>query len=132
MKGKSNKNISTGLAASAQSPASPGVSPLASVHGFITRLGPTGRGSLLLVVLLLVAIPSLAPLFPRNVTPASAPSDRFSAERAMLHLPIIAREPHPAGSPAQAGVRDYLVQQLSAIGLETEVQQAGRIENVVA
>ncbi len=132
MKFKSNKNISTGLAASAQSPAGPDVSPLASVHGFMARLGPTGRGSLLLVVLLLVAIPSLAPLFPRNVTPASAPSDRFSAERAMLHLPIIAREPHPAGSPAQAGVRDYLVQQLSAIGLETEVQQAGRIENVVA
>jgi acetylornithine deacetylase/succinyl-diaminopimelate desuccinylase-like protein len=50
----------------------------------------------------------------------------------MLHLPVIASEPHPQGSPALARVRDYLVQELSASGLEVEVQRAGTLQNVVA
>jgi len=87
---------------------------------------------LYLLVVILVAISGLAPLFPWRVTPASAAPDLFSGERALSHLPIIAREPHPAGSPAQALVRDYLVQQLSDLGLEVEVQQAPGVENVVA
>jgi hypothetical protein len=91
-------------------------------------LGPASRGFVLLLVLLLVAAPSL---LPRRVTLASAPPD-ISGERAMAHLPIIAREPHPAGSPAQARVRDYLVRQLSDIGLEVEVQRTRGVENVVA
>jgi hypothetical protein len=90
------------------------------------------QGLVVLLVLLLMAIPSLTPLFPRHVTPASAQLDQFSGERAMVHLPVIAREPHPPGSPAQALVRDYLVQQLTAIGLETKVQRARGVENVVA
>jgi len=94
--------------------------------------GGVRRGFLLLSVLLLVTTPSLTPLFPRSVTPASAPLDQFSGERAMAHLPVIALEPHPSGSPAQARVRDYLVQQLTAIGLEVEVQRTQRVENVVA
>jgi acetylornithine deacetylase/succinyl-diaminopimelate desuccinylase-like protein len=40
------------------------------------------------------------------------------------HLPTIAGEPHPTGSsPAQARVRDYLVHQLTALSLETQVQR---------
>lgn len=85
-----------------------------------------------LLVLLLVAILSVMPLFPLKVTPASAPAEVFSAARAMAHLPVIARQPHPSGSPAQALVRDYLVQQLLALGLQVEVQQASGAENVVA
>ncbi len=60
------------------------------------------RALLLLFVLLLVAIASVTPIFPQRVTPASASADQFSAERAMAHLPVIAAEPHPQGSPAQA------------------------------
>jgi acetylornithine deacetylase/succinyl-diaminopimelate desuccinylase-like protein len=71
----------------------------------------------------------------------------FSAERAMEHVKIIAREPHPTGSMANARVRDYIVEQLSSTGLKTEVQKsasttpwdiggapysAGTIQNVVA
>lgn len=92
----------------------------------------TRRVFLKVLMLFLVAIPSLLPLFPRRVAPADAPADLFSGERAMVQLPIIARQPHPAGSPAQALVRDYLVQQLSEIGLEVEVQRAPGVENVVA
>ncbi len=90
------------------------------------------RGLLLLLVLLLVGIPSVMPLFPNRVILATAPADQFSAERAMLHLPVIAAEPHPTGSPAQARVREYLVRQLTISGLEVEVQQVGTLENIVA
>ena len=98
----------------------------------VAHLGPTHRGLTMLVVLALAVIPSVGPLFPRKVAPANAPSDAFSGERAMAHLPVIASEPHPVGSPAQARVRDYLVQELTEIGLEVEVQRIRGLENVVA
>lgn len=85
-----------------------------------------------LVVIFLVTSMSIVPLFPWRVTAASAPLDIFSGERAFSHLPTITREPHPPGSPAQALVRDYLVQQLTDLGLEVEVQQTPGVENVVA
>ena len=93
--------------------------------------GKTSALLYLLVMLLVIGL-SLAPIFPWQVTPASAPPEMFSGERAMAHLPVIAQEAHPSGSPAQARVRDYLVQQLTDLGLEVEVQQAAGAENVVA
>jgi hypothetical protein len=99
------------------------------------RFGPSGSvasGALVLLALLLLAILSLSMLFPRHVTPATAPAEQFSGERAVAHLPVIAREPHPVRSAAQARVREYLVEQLTAMGLEVEVQRAAGVENVVA
>ena len=73
---------------------------------------------------------------------AAAPPAEFSAERALAHVREIAQRPHPAGSPDNARVRDYLVAQLRALGLDVEVQDAtgvgtryptaGRIRNVLA
>jgi len=99
---------------------------------FGIELGTHARGYLMLLVLLLVAVPSLAMLFPHSVTPRSAPFDVFSSERAMLHLPVITNEPHPQGSTAQARVRAYLVGQLTDMGLEVQVQSAGGFQNVLA
>ncbi len=107
-------------------------STFASVGGFAAQLGSAGRGLVLLLVLVLVAVPPIAMFFPSTVAPASAPAAVFSGERAMSHLPTIAREPHPVGSPAQARVRDYLMQELRKAGLETQVQATGGMENVVA
>ena len=77
--------------------------------------------------------------------PASAPPSEFSSERALEHIGAIARERHPMGSPENAEVRDYLVKELRAMGLEPEVQkvaaayypvrgiaEAGVPENVLA
>jgi hypothetical protein len=89
-------------------------------------------GLAMVLVLPIVTGMVVDPMFPRSVTPVTASPAVFSSERAMTHLPIIAQEPHPQGSPAQARVRDYLVEQLSALGLETEVQRSATIENVVA
>jgi hypothetical protein len=77
---------------------------------------------------------------PPETIPESADSSLFSSERAMKHLRVIASEPHVTGTPAAARVRDYLCNQLYALGLEPVVQkttitsftQAAVVENVTA
>jgi hypothetical protein len=102
---------------------------------------------LTLLFILLLPIVALRYLVPPAVVPASAPGTDFSAERAMEHVKVIAREPHPTGSIANTRVRDYIVEQLNSQGLKTEVQKsasttlwdlggapysAGTIQNVIA
>jgi hypothetical protein len=77
--------------------------------------------------------------------PASAPPAEFSSGRALEHVRAIAQKPHPMGSAENAAARDYLVKELSALGVEPEVQtttaahyfvssvaEAGTPENVLA
>lgn len=45
-----------------------------------------------------------------------------SAARSRAHSAALAREPHVAGTPAQARTRDYVIAQMKAMGLETEVR----------
>jgi hypothetical protein len=56
---------------------------------------------------------------PPGPAPATKPATDFSAARAMVDDRIIARDPHPTGSPADAEVRGHLVARLQAMGLET-------------
>jgi hypothetical protein len=132
MNSQTNQKFSINHPASTAIPARSLSAWLASLGSSIARLGPRARAVLMLLMLLLAVIPMLAMLFPIRVTPASASLELFSGERAMLHLPVIASQPHPQGSPALAAMRDYLVQELSASGLEVEVQRAGTLQNVVA
>jgi hypothetical protein len=101
---------------------------------FWKRLNAVGRGRALLPALALVVVllASLSQMQPRRVTPESAGEEVFSAERALRHLEVVAREPHPAGSEAQKRVRTYLVEVLEGLGLETEIQEGNKVENVVA
>jgi Peptidase family M28 len=79
---------------------------------------------------------------PPVAAPASAPLTEFSAERAMTHLLAIAQRPHPIGSTEHDRVRDYLVAQLSNLGLDPQIQNAtgvgtryadaGRVQNILA
>jgi hypothetical protein len=79
---------------------------------------------------------------PPVAVPASAPLTSFSAERAMKHVLAIAQRPHPIGSAEHDRVRDYLVAQLSNLGLGPQIQNAtgvgtryadaGRVQNIVA
>ncbi|MGB7283888.1 MAG: M28 family peptidase [Candidatus Acidiferrum sp.] len=74
--------------------------------------------------------------------PASAPQNVFSADRALAYLDAFATAPHPTGSAEHDRVRDYLVSQLTALGLTPEIQRttsvtaryeiAGTVENIVA
>jgi Peptidase family M28 len=75
---------------------------------------------------------------------SSAGLDVFSAARAMTHLEHIAKQPHPIGSDEAARVREYLIEQLRALGGEVRVEQAvgtvqynrnlhsGLVNNIVA
>jgi hypothetical protein len=61
---------------------------------------------------------------PRIVEPTGSAASAFSTSRALQHLSVIAAKPHPTGSAAHAEVRDYLMRELSAAGLETQIQHS--------
>ncbi len=79
--------------------------------------------------------------------PADAPASAFSAGRAMVDIAAMAPAPHPIGSPANHKVRDYLLQRMTALGLNPVIQRdtsleeeayggepylgAGEVENVI-
>jgi hypothetical protein len=79
---------------------------------------------------------------PPRAVPATAPDTVFSAQRAMRHVEQIAQRPHPMGTADHDRVRDYMVDQLFALGLRAQIQQAtaigtryrdaGRVQNVIA
>ena len=73
------------------------------------------------IILFAVAI-ALWQLVPPNVIPTTAPLTEFSADRAMPDLKAISQAPHPIGSAAHTAVREYLMIQLKAMGLQPEIQ----------
>lgn len=79
---------------------------------------------LLAVFLALVATFSIREHDPPPAAGAAVSPETFSAGRAVRHLSVIAEKPHPMGTAAHRTVQDYLVQQLSAAGLEPQVQTA--------
>jgi hypothetical protein len=79
---------------------------------------------LVLILLALGCWWSVRPVIPPPVVPASAPLNKFSAERALAHLRAFAREPHPVGTLAHQRVRDYILGQFSKLGVQPEVQTA--------
>ncbi len=97
-----------------------------------------------LVLLFVLVVASVCAL--RKGTPdplsAGAPQDVFAADRALVYLNVFAAAPHPIGSASHDRVRDYLVSQITALGLAPEVQRAtgvtaryhvaGTVENIVA
>ena len=93
-------------------------------------------------LLFLCAISILRVAQPARAVPATAPDTAFSAERAMRHVEQIAQRPHPMGTADHNRVRDYIVGQLSALGLHPQIQQAtaigtryrqaGRVQNILA
>lgn len=62
-------------------------------------------------------------LMPKSGTPASAPLNEFSTERALVQLKEISKEPHYYGSKAHKDVRDYLMSELNKLGAQTEIQE---------
>lgn len=73
-----------------------------------------------LVAAITLALELQGPPSPRS---AAAPPDRFSAERAMAHVRVLAAHPRPPGTPAHRRARRYLRARLRALGFTPEVQQ---------
>jgi hypothetical protein len=86
-------------------------------HSKRRGLGPTAVGFLLFF---LVGW-SLLALRPPEPIPISAPFSKFSAARAIQHVLRVSHEPHPIGSAANLAVRKYLVEELSALGMNPRV-----------
>ncbi len=55
---------------------------------------------------------------------ADAPATTFSAKRAMVDIAVMAKVPHPVGSPANGDVRDYLLDRMTALGLSPRVARS--------
>ena len=64
-----------------------------------------------------------------DAVPADVSQNEFSAQRALAHVHTIARVPHPIGTIANAKVRQYLLDQLSALGLNPQIFTAVGINN---
>ena len=105
-------------------------------HSVVTRAA-TASG-----LAVLCAISVLRVTRPPSPVPATAPDTVFSAERAMRHVEAIAVRPHPMGSADHDRVRDYIMAELTALGLKpqlqvttavgTRYQVAGRVQNILA
>ncbi|MEY3764913.1 MAG: hypothetical protein RLZ42_1573, partial [Armatimonadota bacterium] len=54
----------------------------------------------------------------------TASTEHFSAARALKHVQVIARAPHPPGTAEHAHVRTYIVEQLRALKLDVHEQEA--------
>ncbi|MCA1568689.1 MAG: M20/M25/M40 family metallo-hydrolase [Acidobacteria bacterium] len=109
----------------------------------------TGKSRLTgLAALLLVALAACLSVYrqsPPAAVAASAPPAEFASGRAMKYVQSIGQKPHPMGSQEHTVVRDYILRELSALGVEPEVQKttvlskrdvtplvAGSVENIIA
>ena len=79
---------------------------------------------------------------PQSISGAETPLTQFSTTRAMSYVDSLAQHPHSVGVPAHKKVQDYIVQQLTAMGLKVELQSdfaykpgwgaLSRAENIIA
>ncbi|MET0857767.1 MAG: M28 family peptidase [Telluria sp.] len=67
---------------------------------------------------------SLRPAASPGAASASGQASDFSAERAMAGVRFLAQKPRPIASAANAEARQYILDQVRAMGLEPEVQTA--------
>jgi uncharacterized membrane protein len=81
------------------------------------------KSVLMLLGLTLLTFVAIRQQSPPSPAPASTPPTEFSSTRAMSHVRAISRQPHPIGSAAQVEVRNYLMRELSALGVTPEIQQ---------
>lgn len=75
-----------------------------------------------ITLIVLLAVFVIARQAPPAKDPANRQANEFSAERAMRHLEVIAREPRPMRSSKLADVRQYLLGELNRMELVPEVQ----------
>jgi Peptidase family M28 len=78
----------------------------------------------LIVALVVGVVLGIYATMPPSPLSADAPATSFSATRAMTDIQIIAVKPHPVGTPENAKVRGYILQRMTALGMETQTDQA--------
>ena len=82
------------------------------------------------VALLLIIIAvywSFYALVPHSISGLDTEKRSFSTERALVHLMEISKQPHFVGSENHIAVKNYIVEQLEALGLETQIQEGNTL-----
>jgi hypothetical protein len=82
------------------------------------------------VIIAAAAFVAIDQTLPPNALPASAPATEFSAKPAIEHIKVISQEPRTSGSPGYKNARDYVMSELSALGLTPETQNTTNVENI--
>ena len=90
------------------------------------RTKPISLGGLVPLVLVVWVVGltwlGLRHINPPAAAPANTPLTEFSSGRAMAHLAVITQETRFLGTPGNTQARDYLVRQLTSMGLTPQVQ----------
>jgi hypothetical protein len=102
-------------------------------------------GAATVLFIAFVAFLSLYQQRPPRAVSAAAPVGQFSSGRAMKQLEVISQKPHPMGSLEHKQVRDYIIREITAMGVQPEVQKttsldpqwagpvrAGSVQNIFA
>lgn len=79
-----------------------------------------------LAALLLIAIAifwSYSSLLPSATNTSIEETTGFSSEKALTHLKYISKKPHYIGTKEHENVRNYILKELEALGLEVQVQE---------
>jgi peptidase M28-like protein len=88
----------------------------------------SARAGFAFLAIMLFCFLAVSQLNPPSSVPLGAPQTDFSSGRAMTHLHAIALKPHPIGSPEHREVRNYLLQQLAAMGAAAETQKTSVVK----
>lgn len=80
-----------------------------------------------LIIILLSVYVSFDALLPNEVSDLNTEKNQFSTERALVHLAKISKKPHFVGNKEHHEVRNYIISQLEALGLNTQVQEGSTI-----
>lgn len=112
-------------------PASRAAAPL-HTPALVSLIAADGAKALVLALLVMAcALVAVRRLNPPASSPASAPLTEFSSGRAMQHLRVIAQTPHPLNSPEHAQVRDYILHELTQLGLQPALQTTPVVSNIL-
>jgi len=82
------------------------------------------KKTIALLLLIAAVYWSFFAMLPNKISDIDTDENSFSTARALVHLKEISKAPHYVGSPEHANVRNYLIQQLEALGLETQIQES--------
>jgi len=81
------------------------------------------KKTLAIILILLAVYWSFSSLMPGKISSLDTEKSEFSTERAMVHLAAISKKPHFVGTEEHKNVRDYIIEQLKELGLETHIQE---------
>jgi hypothetical protein len=97
----------------------------------INQLVPAKFAFAGIVGAVLIGLAAAATLRPAAAPSGTIPAAEFSTARALEHVRVLAQQPRPIASPANAEARRYLLDQLRTMGLTPEVQTATAQKTIV-